>query len=86
VVDLACDRCGIARIRGHDLRHTCAAFYLMSGGNLYDLQKNLGQHSVAFTAKIYGHLTADHRVREAGRVSYPAPAGNGRAARLPVAG
>jgi hypothetical protein len=48
--------------------------------------KNLGHHSVAFTAKIYGHLTADHRIREAGRVSYPAPAKNGRAGRLKVAG
>jgi hypothetical protein len=41
------------------------------GGNLYDLQKNLGHHSVAFTAEIYGHLSADHRIREATRVSYP---------------
>ena len=86
VLDLACDRCGIPRIRVHALRHTYAAFYLMSAGNLYDLQKNLGHHSVAFTAKIYGHLTADHRVREAVRVSYPAPAKNGRAVRLGVAG
>jgi integrase len=46
---------------------------LMSGGNLYDLQKNLGHHSAAFTAEIYGHLSKDHRVREAARVSYPAP-------------
>jgi hypothetical protein len=50
-----------------------AAFYLMAGANLYDLQKNLGHHSVAFTAEIYGHLSADHRVREATRVSYPMP-------------
>lgn len=45
----------------------------MSGGSLYDLQKNLGHHSVAFTAEVYGHLSADHRVREATRISYPAP-------------
>jgi integrase len=70
---LACDRCNLPRIRVHDLRHCYAAFYLMAGGNLYDLQKNLGHHSVAFTAEIYGHLSADHRVREANRVCYPAP-------------
>jgi integrase len=45
----------------------------MRGGNLYDLQKNLGHHSAAFTAEVYGHLSADHRIREAARVSYPAP-------------
>ena len=76
VLWLACDRCNLPRIRVHDLRHTYAAFYLMSGGNLYDLQKNLGHHSVAFTAEVYGHLSADHRIREAARVSYPAPPEN----------
>jgi integrase len=73
VLWLVCDRCKLPRIRVHDLRHTYAAFYLMSGGNLYDLQKNLGHHSVAFTAEVYGHLSADHRIREAARVSYPVP-------------
>ena len=58
----ACDNCNLPRIRVHDLRHCYAAFYLMAGGNLYDLQKNLGHHSVAFTAEIYGHLSADNRV------------------------
>jgi integrase len=86
VLDLACDRCGLPQIRVHDLRHTYAAFYLMSGGSLYDLQKNLGHHSVAFTEKVYGHLTADHRIREAGRVSYPAPAKKGKSARLKKVG
>ena len=73
VLWLVCDRCKLPRIRVHDLRHTYAAFYLMSGGNLYDLQKNLGHHSVAFTAEVYGHFSADHRIREAARVSYPVP-------------
>ena len=46
----------------------------MAGGSIYDLQKNLGHHSVAFTADIYGHLSADHRVREADRLTFAAPA------------
>ncbi len=45
----------------------------MSGGNVYDLQKNLGHHSVAFTASTYGHLSADHRVREADRLVFESP-------------
>jgi len=49
----------------------------MNGGNLYDLQKNLGHHSVAFTAEIYGHLSEDHRVQEAARVVYSIPSQEG---------
>jgi hypothetical protein len=41
----------------------------MAGGSLFDLQKNLGHHSVAFTAQTYGHLSQDHRVRESDRLS-----------------
>jgi integrase len=84
VLWLACDRCKLPRIRVHDLRHTYAAFYLMSGGNLYDLQKNLGHHSVAFTAEVYGHLSADHRIREAARVSYPVPPEETKVMRLKI--
>jgi len=64
---------GLARIRLHDLRHVHASHFLMAGGNIYDLQKNLGHHSVAFTAAVYGHLSADHRVRESDRLSFDAP-------------
>ena len=60
---------GLRSIRLHDLRHVYAAHFLMAGGSLYDLQKNLGHHSVAFTAAVYGHLSQDHRVRESDRLS-----------------
>lgn len=62
-------RVGLPHIRIHDLRHTYAAHFLMAGGNIFDLQKNLGHHSVAFTAAVYGHLSQDHRVRESDRLS-----------------
>jgi integrase len=60
---------GHRRIRLHDLRHVHAAHFLMVGGSLYDLQRNLGHHSVAFTASVYGHLSQDHRVKEADRLA-----------------
>lgn len=60
---------GLRSIRLHDLRHVYAAHFLMAGGSLYDLQKNLGHHSVAFPAAVYGHLSQDHRVRESDRLS-----------------
>ena len=64
---------GLARIRVHDLRHVHAAHFLMSGGSLYDLQRNLGHHSVTFTASVYGHLSQDHRVKEADRLNFDTP-------------
>jgi hypothetical protein len=45
---------------------------------LSDLQKTLGHHSVAFTAEVYGHPSADHRIREAARVPYPVPPENAK--------
>ena len=68
------DHIGHRWIRLHDLRHVYASHFVMSGGSIYDLQKNLGHHSVAFTADIYGHLSKDHRVREVDRLSFEAPA------------
>jgi hypothetical protein len=41
----------------------------MAGGSIYDLRRNLGHHSVAFTAQVYGHLSQDHRVKESDRLS-----------------
>jgi integrase len=69
----ALGRVGLPSIRLHDLRHVYACHFLMAGGSVYDLQKNLGHHSVAFTADIYGHLSADHRVREVDRLNFEAP-------------
>ncbi|HVZ74010.1 MAG TPA: site-specific integrase [Polyangia bacterium] len=60
---------GLPQIRIHDLRHVYGAHFIMAGGSIFDLQKNLGHHSVAFTAAVYGHLSQDHRVRESDRLS-----------------
>jgi integrase len=67
---------GLPRIRVHDLRHVYGAHFVMAGGSIFDLQRNLGHHSVAFTASVYGHLSQDHRVKESDRLSglFAAPA------------
>jgi integrase len=69
ILHAALARVGLKQIRIHDLRHVYASHFLMAGGNIFDLQKNLGHHSVAFTAAVYGHLSQDHRVRESDRLS-----------------
>jgi integrase len=73
VLRAALDTMKHPHIRIHDLRHVYASSFVMAGGSVYDLQKNLGHHSVAFTAEVYGHLSADHRVREADRLAFDAP-------------
>jgi integrase len=43
----------------HDIRHSFASMWMMSGGNLYELQKVLGHKSV-HTTEIYAHLAPGH--------------------------
>lgn len=51
--------CGIRPMRIHDTRHTYASLFMMSGGNLYDLQTVLG-HSSINTTERYAHLSNSH--------------------------
>ena len=65
----ALTKVGLPRIRLHDLRHVYGAHFVMAGGSIYDLQRNLGHHSLAFTAQVYGHLSQDHRVKKSDRMT-----------------
>ena len=56
------DKTSIVLPRGqltHVLRHTFAAHFMMSGGNILALQKILGHHDIKMTMR-YAHLTPDH--------------------------
>lgn len=53
------EACEVRRIRIHDVRHTYASLFMMSGGNLYDLKKVLGHVDVKTTER-YAHLSSDH--------------------------
>jgi integrase len=57
---IAQSEAGIAnKIRFHDLRHTFASNYMMSGGNVFDLQKLLGHTKIEMTM-VYAHLSPNH--------------------------
>jgi integrase len=45
--------------RVHDLRHTFASWYMMNGGDLYELAKILG-HSNIKMAERYAKLGCEH--------------------------
>ena len=65
VLDAACKAAGVARMRVHDLRHAHASLWLMAGGSLADVQRNLGHSTPMLTSETYGHIAEDHRIHEA---------------------
>ena len=53
---------GIEEFRFHDLRHTFASWYMMSGGDLYELAKILGHCNIKMTER-YAKLGKSHIAR-----------------------
>jgi integrase len=52
----------IANFRFHDLRHTFASWYMMNGGDLYELAKILGHSNIRMTER-YAKLGKAHLAR-----------------------
>jgi integrase len=50
---------GITDFRFHDLRHTMASWYMMNGGDLYELAKILGHSNIKMTER-YAKLGKQH--------------------------
>jgi integrase len=55
-------RAKIRSFRFHDLRHTFASWYMMCGGDLYELSKLLGHSNISMTER-YAKLAAKHIVK-----------------------
>lgn len=55
-------RAGIKDFRFHDLRHTFASWYMMNGGDLYELAKILGHSNIKMTER-YAKLARQHIAR-----------------------
>lgn len=56
------ERAEIEDFRFHDLRHTFASWYMMSGGDLYELAKILGHSNIKMTER-YAKLGRQHIAR-----------------------
>jgi len=56
------ERAGIREFRFHDLRHTFASWYMMNGGDLYELAKILGHSNIKMTER-YAKLGRQHIAR-----------------------
>lgn len=73
--DKALSDVGITNFRFHDLRHTFASHYMMSGGELYTLSKILGHKDLKMTQR-YAKLSSKFIEGERGRMDTiwtPAP-------------
>jgi integrase len=56
------ERAAIQDFRFHDLRHTFASWYMMNGGDLYELAKILGHSNIKMTER-YAKLARTHIAR-----------------------
>ena len=56
------ERAGIEDFRFHDLRHTFASWYMMNGGDLYELAKIFGHSNIKMTER-YVKLARQHIAR-----------------------
>jgi integrase len=58
---------GVRRIRGHDLRHTCASLLLAQGVQGRVVMQVLGHSQIAITMDLYSHvmLTALQKAADA---------------------
>lgn len=63
--DTILELAGIDEFRFHDLRHTFASWYMMNGGDLYELAKILGHANIKMTER-YAKLAKGHIARTGG--------------------
>ena len=60
---------GLPHIRFHDLRHSCASFFINQGCDLKQVQEWMGHSDISTTANIYGHLETQRKNAMAAMVS-----------------
>ena len=64
----SCKRAGITGLHFHDLRHTFASQFVMSGASLYALQQILGHASPNMTQR-YSHLSPTYKMKVIDRMN-----------------
>jgi integrase len=62
-------KCGLPKIRFHDLRHSCASLLYANGVSLRDIQEWLGHSTVVTTSTIYTHLEYNNKLESANAIA-----------------
>lgn len=65
-------------LRWHDLRHTSASWWVMSGGDIFRLSKLMGHRDVKVTTKTYAHLAPEAWSQDYARLAFSAPSEPGK--------
>ena len=60
-------------LRWHDLRHTCASWWVLAGGDIFRLSKLLGHRSVVITERTYAHLAPEAWQQDYARLAFRVP-------------
>lgn len=58
-----CEKCGLRRLKLHELRHSNITLLLSDGANLKEIQEWAGHSTYTTTADIYAHVQAQSKVR-----------------------
>jgi integrase len=70
----ALKRAGLdTRLRWHDLRHTCASWWVLGGGDIFRLSRMLGHASVQITQRTYAHLAPEAWQQDYHRLAFRCP-------------
>jgi integrase len=61
------------KLRWHDLRHTCASWWVLAAGDIFRLSKLLGHASVTITEQWYAHLAPEAWQQDYARLAFHVP-------------
>jgi integrase len=81
VFDPAVKAAGLAPLRPHDLKHTCASLLVAQGAHVREIAARLGHSNPMVTMRVYAHIlpSLDERLSDGleqtfrDAVTYPSP-------------
>ena len=60
---LLCEKCGLRKIRLHELRHSNISLLIANGASMKEVQEWAGHSTYSTTADIYAHIQSQNKIR-----------------------
>lgn len=57
------ERCGLRKIKLHELRHTNISLLVENGANMKSVQEWAGHSSYSTTANVYAHIQSQNKIK-----------------------